>query len=222
MKKYNQLLENKTCLLLLLLFVLMEGPVRFFLQPDPWLLHPTHWYFNQPMRLLLELSIVFMLLILNKLYLAQLLQVPRSHGLLLFIATVASAVIFGVLEFDQLVSSLEGELSTILLWLMTGFCIGLGQELLYRGMLYTSLLKFLSAKQSRILTTIIFVAAPLHSIRLWDLYQQNQLIVVGMLIAIYLGVSILFQWLRDKTGSVIIPGLVHGVGNGITWLAVFS
>ena len=163
-----------------------------------------------------------MLLILNKLYLSQLLQVPRSHGLLLLIATVASVVIFGVLELDQLISSLEGELSTILMWLMTGFCIGLGQELLYRGMLYTSLLNFLSAKQSRILTTIIFVAAPLHSIRLWDLYQQNQLIVVGMLIAIYLGVSILFQWLRDKTGSVIIPGLVHGVGNGITWLAVFS
>ena len=64
--------------------------------------------------------------------------------------------------------------------------------------------------------------APLHSWRLWDLATRGEFVSVGLLIAIYIGAGMFFQWLRCHTRSVVAPALVHGVGNAITWVAVFS
>lgn len=38
----------------------------------------------------------------------------------------------------------------------------------------------------------------------------------------YVGVSLAFQWLRNVSGSALLPALVHGAGNAITWAAVFT
>ena len=71
-------------------------------------------------------------------------------------------------------------------------------------------------------TTLAFVIAPLHSVRLWHYLQQEHFMVVALLIGIYSGASVFFQWLRNHTGNVMVPALVHGAGNAITWVAVFA
>ena len=216
------IISRHTTILFLAIFVVMELPIRLFLQPDPWLLPVDHWYFSQPSRLFIELGLGAVLTVVlfqgNRL----LLTIPREHVVLLLISMLVSLLIFGVLEFDQLTASLDAPLLLWLAWLATGFLIGVGQELLYRGLLFTSLNNFLTERISGVATTVIFVFAPLHSVRLWEYFQSGHFSTVVILIGIYIGVGTFFQWLRSHTGSVAIPALVHGVGNAITWVAVFS
>lgn len=214
--------KHRNILVLLMLVLFLEGPVRLVLQPDPWLLHPTHWYFNQPSRLLIELSIVIVALVALFRTFTNLLTVNKRDLLLIIIASLGSALIFCTLEFEQLQKSLDAPIDNILLWLTTGFLIGIGQEFVFRGLLFTSLNLYCSKAFSSLFTTLLFVIAPLHSVRLWELYKIEEYSSVVILIITYIAASFLFQWLRDKSNSVIVPGIVHGVGNAITWLAVFS
>ncbi|RPJ68829.1 CPBP family intramembrane metalloprotease [Alteromonas sediminis] len=200
----------------------MELPVRLLLQPDPWLLDTLHWYFNQPMRMMIELSLVVTLVISLALLFPRLLAFPRAQTSLVVGCMLASALLFGVMEAGQLFESFDAGWGLWLLWFFTGFCIGVGQELLYRGLLYTSLTRYMSVATAAIVTTLAFVIAPLHSIRLWHYAEQEAYRAVLLLVAIYLGASAFFQWLRNKTNSVTPPALVHGVGNAITWVAVFA
>ena len=204
------------------IFLLMEIPVRMLLQADPWLLHPSHWYFIQPMRFSLELALAAMLIIVVRNQIPQILVVPKQHWDLLLIASIGSIVLFAFMEFEQLQSSLNVEPTFWLLWFLTGFCIGFAQELLYRGLLFTSLATMMSQYRAGLVSTIIFILAPLHSVRLLDLYSDGHLTLVLVLIGVYFAAGCFFQWLRQRTGSVVIPGVVHGFGNAITWVAVFS
>lgn len=209
-------------MIMLALVAVIEGPVRIFLQPDPWLLHPSHWYFEQPMRIVIEAAIVgFLLLVLTQTH-RNLLTMGKAHLSLLVGAAVSTVVLFSLLELDQLTSSLNSPISHIVAWCLTGVLIGVGQELVYRGLLYTSLTSFFSNKIAALITTLIFIFAPLHSARLWDLFVQGEQSVVVLLILIYAAASVFFQWLRDKSQSLVVPAVAHGLGNGITWLAVFS
>ncbi|MDP5134599.1 CPBP family intramembrane metalloprotease [Rheinheimera baltica] len=206
----------------ILVFLLMELPIRLVLQPDPWLLDAQHWYFYQPQRLVIELVLVVVLLAVIRFCYQGVLQIKRSQLSLLAGSMLASALLFGLLETEQLLHSFSAGLWLWLAWFCSGFFIGIGQELLYRGLLFTSLHRYMSLGLATAITTIIFVIAPLHSLRLWQYLQQEQFTVVAILIAIYIGVSLLFQWLRNHTGNVVVPALVHGVGNAVTWVAVFA
>tara|TARA_R110002126_G_scaffold161549_11_gene309402 strand:- start:3160 stop:3846 length:687 start_codon:yes stop_codon:yes gene_type:complete len=206
----------------ILVFLLMELPVRLVLQPDPWLLQAQHWYFNQPLRLVIELTLVVALLAVMVFCYPTLLKVKRNQLSLLAGSMLASALLFGLLEAEQLIHSFSAGLWLWLAWFFSGFFIGIGQELLYRGLLFTSFQRYMSLGLATAITTILFVIAPLHSLRLWQYLQQEQFTLVAILIAIYIGVSLLFQWLRNHTGNVMVPALVHGVGNAVTWVAVFA
>lgn len=210
------------CITALLVFTLMELPVRLWLQPDPWLLDARHWYFEQPLRLAIELALVALLLIATRVIFPTILILQRSQIKLLAGCILASALLFGLLEAEQLVNSFSAGLWLWLAWFISGFCIGIGQELLYRGLLFSSLTRFMSVTLAGAVTTLAFVIAPLHSVRLWQYLQQEHFTVVALLIGIYIAASVFFQWLRNHTGSVTVPALVHGVGNAITWAAVFA
>tara|TARA_Y100001951_G_C11283661_1_gene267138 strand:+ start:570 stop:1256 length:687 start_codon:yes stop_codon:yes gene_type:complete len=209
-------------LVAILVFLLMELPIRLVLQPDPWLLETRHWYFNQPLRLVIELTLVVVLLAVIRFCYPTLLKIKRSQLSLLAGSMLASALLFGLLETEQLLHSFSAGLWLWLAWFSSGFCIGIGQELLYRGLLFTSLQRHMSLGLATAMTTILFVIAPLHSLRLWHYLQQEQFTIVAMLVAIYIGVSLLFQWLRNHSSNVMVPALVHGVGNAVTWVAVFA
>ena len=214
--------NNKLTLTLLFLVILLEGPIRLLLQPDPWLLHPTHWYFEQPSRLLIELSIVLVgLFAISKVF-DGLLKVNKQDLPLIIGGSIGSVLLFGTLELDQLNESVNSPYHSILFWLGTGFLIGIGQELVYRGMLFTSLTFYFSKTIASFMTTFLFIVAPLHSVRLWELYKLEEYNTVLILIIVYAAASFFFQWLRDKSNNIVVPGIVHGIGNAITWLAVFS
>ena len=210
------------CLAALLAFLVMEIPVRLWLQPDPWLLDAQHWYFKQPLRLVIELTMIVLLVTIMSLIYPSILLLQRSNMMLLLGCMLASAMLFGLLEAEQLLNSFTAGLWPWLSWFITGFCIGVGQELLYRGLLFSSLTRFMSVTLASAVTTLAFVVAPLHSVRLWQYVQQEHFTVVMLLIGIYLAASVFFQWLRNHTGSVTVPALVHGIGNAITWVAVFA
>jgi membrane protease YdiL (CAAX protease family) len=208
--------------LLLAAFLILELPVRILLQPDPWLLHPDHWYFLQPLRLGLEALLVALSAVLLWRTRPDLLQLDTAHGPLVLGAMAVSALLFGLLEFGQLKGSLSLPWGHWLAWLGSGFLIGIGQELAFRGLLFTSLRHWLAEGLAGWLTTAVFVLAPLHSSRLWDLAAGGEFVSVGLLIAIYFAAGTFFQWLRCHTRSVLAPALVHGIGNAITWVAVFA
>ncbi|GAB2907287.1 CPBP family glutamic-type intramembrane protease [Rheinheimera gaetbuli] len=101
----------------------------------------------------------------------KILCLQRSQIALVPGSMLASAMLFSLLEAEQLVNSFSAGLWLWLwLWLacfITGFCIGIGQELLYRGILFSSLTRFMSVTLAGAVTTFAFVIAPLHSVRLW-------------------------------------------------------
>ena len=163
-----------------------------------------------------------MLLAVIRVIYPNLLSLQRNQVKFLLLCMLISALLFGFLEAEQLFNSLSAGFFVWLAWFATGFCIGVGQELLYRGLLFTSLSRFISMTTAGLLTTAAFVIAPLHSTRLWEYLQDGHITVVALLVAIYIAASTLFQWLRNHTGNVIVPALVHGIGNAITWVAVFS
>ena len=208
--------------LLLAAFLVLELPCRVLLQPDPWLLHPSHWYFLQPLRLGLEAILVAAPALLLWWVRPDLFRLDRAHRGLVLIAMLISALLFGLLEHAQLTGSLALPWGHWLAWLGSGFLIGMGQELAFRGFLFSALRRWLAEGPAGWLTTAAFVLAPLHAWRLGDLAIRGEYASVSLLIAIYIGAGMFFQWLRCHTRSVLAPALVHGVGNAITWVAVFS
>lgn len=208
--------------MLLAAFLALELPCRILLQPDPWLLHPDHWYFLQPLRLGLEALLVAVAAVIIGWARPDLLRLDAAHRRLVLIAMIVSALLFGLLEHDQLASSLSLPWGHWLAWLGTGFLIGIGQELAYRGLLFSALRRWLRDGPAGRLTTAAFVLAPLHAWRLWDLASRGEFFSVGLLVAIYIAAGAFFQWLRCHTRSVVAPALVHGIGNAITWVSVFS
>ena len=207
---------------LLVLVLLYELPIRMLLQPDPWLLSSDHWYFAQPLRVATEALLLASLLWITYRLVPWLLRLPRRTLPHLLIGMAVSVLVFGTLEWQQWTESAQAPTGLFLMWLASGFAIGMGQELLYRGWLFTALRSWLTHARAAALTTVLFVLAPLHSVRLLAYLRDGDVAVVLILVAVFVGVSLAFQWLRDVSGSALLPALVHGAGNAITWAAVFT
>lgn len=205
-----------------MLVLVYELPIRLLLQPDPWLLASDHGYFAQPSRLAIEAALLASLLWITHRFAPPLLRLPARYGPHLAIGMSVSALLFATLEWRQLTESAQAPMGLFVAWLATGFAIGMGQELLYRGWLFTALRSWLSPARAAALTTVLFVLAPLHSVRLAAYLLDGEVEVVLILVAVYVGVSLGFQWLRNVSGSALLPALVHGAGNAITWAAVFT
>lgn len=206
----------------LLLFLLIEVIVRPILQPDPWLLESSHWYFDQPLRLLIEViivSILFIILIYDDL---EKFKIKKGQTRVLFIASIASIIVFTLMELEQLRISFSVGMISWSIWFLTGFFIGVGQEFIYRGLLYKFLIGKFPYAVALVIMTLAFVFMPLHSIRLFEYLMIGEYQVVLLLILIYSAASILFTWLRKETQTIVIPAIVHGLGNAITWVAVFA
>ncbi len=48
---------------MLLWGLILEFPLHFLISSDPWIHDSSHWYFDQPSRILLELSFVLLALL---------------------------------------------------------------------------------------------------------------------------------------------------------------
>lgn len=204
------------------IFLMLELIVRPVLQPDPWLLKASHWYFNQPLRLIIEICIVLMVLSVIKSYDQGVLIIKKDQLKLTFISCCVSILIFSFMELEQLRISFSNGVFLWITWFLTGLFIGIGQELIYRGLLYEYIQKKFSYIMTNIIITAMFVLMPLHSIRMVRYLMIGEYQVVLLLVAIYASASLFFTWLRKESKSVTIPAIVHGLGNAITWVAVFS
>lgn len=221
-KMTSSMNKRKKAILYLAVFMVFELLIRVVFQPDPWLLDSSHWYFYQPNRMFLEFLIVAVLFAVIFLYSRPTLSLKKSQLKIFVISSFATIIIFSLLEMDQLKVSFSVGFTTWTMWFITGFLIGIGQELLYRGLLYEVLKARVSIKMIYVLLTLVFVFMPLHSIRLFKYLQMEEYSVVVLLTVIYASASLFFTWLRHETNSVTIPAIVHGFGNAVTWVAVFA
>lgn len=200
----------------------LEFPVRYMVCPDPWLQSADHWYFAQPTRLLLEIA--FAILALLPFFwqkdLKALLKVSwtKDNVLFLLLGILGSILIFTSQQWEEIVLIKNNHIGQYLpIWLATGMVIGISQELTFRGLLYTGLEKRYGTSTAVVLSTLCFVLGAIHSVR-WYAYLNNGHVVVGLvLITIFALSGLFFAWIRIRTKTIIIPAIIHGIGNAITW-----
>jgi len=202
--------------------LILEFPVRYWLSPDPWIHNSEHWYFEQPYRILIELVFVFLALIpfffLKEL--KNLLSTNWSNNdrLFLVLGVLGSVLFFGLQQWEEInIIKEENLLKYVPLWFITGIAVGFGQELTFRGLIYTGLLKKIGMKWAVALSTCCFVLGSIHSIRLYAYLINDYIMETIFLVGIFILAGLFFVWVRIKTNNILIPSIIHGIGNAITW-----
>lgn len=216
----------RTTLLMLIAFIVLEGLVRMLIATDPWLVDGGHWYFNQPLRLALEAA--FVLAAAGVLWRAghgglMVHRVGRTHviPLLLWGGLIAGLLTFA--QSEEWIPLIEpAVIGATVLWLATGVFIGIGQELTFRGLLYTGLGAWLSRPWVWTVSIFIFVIAPLHSYRVVIYALDGREGRAAFLCLVYLIAGVFFTWLRERTQSLLVPGLIHALVNALTFATTFT
>lgn len=205
-----------------ILGLILEFPVRYYISPDPWIHSADHWYFIQPTRLFIELG--FVLLALSPFFwIKELKSVLRTkwtnNNFSFFIyGLIGSVAVFTFQQWGKINTIHELNLYRYLaIWFITGFLIGVGQELTFRGLIFTGINKILGLKPAIILSTICFVLGSIHSVRVIAYFGMGYVIEPVILLIVFTISGLLFAWIRIKTNSILIPSVIHGAGNAITW-----
>ena len=222
----TQASPTRTALFLLIAIVVLEGPVRMLMATDPWLVDGDHWYFVQPLRLMLEIA--FVLAAGSALWRAgygrlMFHRLERRHWipLLVFGGLIIALFAFGRTEvWTPLV--VPGVIGGAILWFMTGMFIGIGQELTFRGLLFTSLGAYLSRPWVWAVSIVVFAVAPLHSYRMVIFALDGREGRAAFLALVYIIAGVLFTWLRARTQSLLVPALIHALVNGLTFAVTFT
>jgi membrane protease YdiL (CAAX protease family) len=95
--------------------------------------------------------------------------------------------------------------------------VGFGQELTFRGLIYTGLFKKYGVKSAVIISTLCFVLGSIHSVRLYTYFINDYILETLLLTGIFVLAGIFFVWVRIQTNNIIIPSIIHGIGNAVTW-----
>lgn len=217
---------KRTAAFMLIAFVLFEGPVRMLIATDPWLVDGSHWYFDQPLRLFLEaLFVAGAGAVIWRAGYGRLLfhRVGRTHYVPLLFWCGLIAGLFTFARSEEWIPLVQPAVIGItLLWLASGMLIGIGQELTFRGLLFTGLGAYLSRPWVWALSIFIFVVAPLHSYRMVIYALDGREGRALFLAVVYLIAGFLFTWLRARTQSLIVPGLIHALVNALTFATTFT
>lgn len=136
----------------------------------------------------------------------------------LFLGIVGSVLIFTLQQWEDITAIRNQNLWQYMpIWFITGMVIGIGQELTFRGLIYTGLLKKYGIKWAVVLSTICFVLGSIHSVRMYTYFINDYIFETLLLLLIFIIAGLFFVWIRIKTNNIIIPALIHGIGNAITW-----
>jgi membrane protease YdiL (CAAX protease family) len=202
--------------------LLLEFPVRYFVAPDPWIHAADHWYFLQPGRLGIEIGFV-VLAFLPFLHYDVLRSIVfgdfnRKNVRFLVIGVIIAFGLFSLTELAEISQiHAKGLWSAVPLWFATGLFIGFGQELTFRGLIYTGVKAKAGLKWAVILSTVFFVVGSIHAPRIYA-YAINGYVTEALtLLGVFTGAGLFFAWVRTKTDNVIIPAVIHGIGNAVTW-----
>lgn len=199
---------------LLLIFALLEGIIG----PRLWLLSwlqlpaPPAW-FRAPMLLICALMLVvyFARLPLPQIGLYPWREWSRTEkSYFLQVLVLANAIFFvlfsGRLQRILADGSLWGPASVVLLtYLVWGFY----QELMYRGILQTELVRRWGSWAGILVSNAIFTLGPLHFYHFSGGAPAKTLAMFGSIFAIGLFFAILFR----RSGNLWIIGIFHGIGD---------
>lgn len=192
--------------LIVLWGLVLEFPVRYFVSPDPWIHPADHWYFNQPARLLIEVGFVLLALLPFFLHrdLRGLLTVHWTKDNILYagIGAAVTLLTFGLQQWDEMTAIHRGGLSAhIPVWLATGTAIGIGQELTFRGLIFTGILRTWGLRAAAVLSTLCFAFGSIHSVRMYAYLIHGHISVTLLLLAIFTASGCFFLWLRIKRAT---------------------
>jgi len=202
--------------------LILEFPVRYFVSPDPWIHDTSNWYFDQPSRIFVEL--IFVLLALLPFFLIKRLKKlltvkwTKDNRIFLFLGAIGSILVFGFQQLEEISLIREDSLAQYVpLWFVTGMAVGVGQELTFRGLIYTGLFEKFGVKWAVIISTLLFALGSIHSVRLYAYFTNDYIFETLLLLGIFILAGLFFAWVRVRTENIIIPAVVHGVGNAVTW-----
>jgi membrane protease YdiL (CAAX protease family) len=219
-------LSKATARSLLVWGLVLEIPVRYLIFPDPWLHAADHWYFSQPGRLLLEIGLVAAALapfvLVTELRALVSARLDRRQIAYLVIGIPLSIGVFVSTEWSELQVINDSSLwSRVPLWFVTGVFMGVGQELTFRGLILTGMESLWSRRFAVVGSTALFVVGPLHGPRMYAYAIAGFTAEAAALFGVFTGVGLLFAWVRIRTDHVLVPALLHGFGNAVTWGTVF-
>lgn len=203
--------------------LILEFPLRYFVSPDPWIHSSQHWYFNQPNRLIIELAFV-LFSILPFFWLKELKELLavrwKKNNSFLIYGVLGAIFLFTVQQWDKIILIQSKNLEQYIpIWFLTGLAIGIGQELTFRGLIYTGIDKKYGAKWAVVISTLCFTFGSIHSPRMYKYFTNGYVFEALLLFFIFILSGLFFVWIRAKTKSIIIPALIHGIGNAITWFS---
>lgn len=133
-------------------------------------------------------------------------------GLFLLVLIVVLGYIINYLQpdlnpqvFEEMLRSITTVPGFIILFIIGAVMAPISEELFYRGMIYPVLRKHMGPLWGAILAGIVFGLA--H----WDFWRTIPLAVGGIILC----------YIYEKTRSIFVPAVTHGVWNGIMAILVY-
>jgi uncharacterized protein len=141
-------------------------------------------------------------------------------------ASILAAGVILAPGLAQAVGSLAGK--AVVLFLNYAFFVGFGEEILFRGYIQSRLNEVFSLPfeffgvqfgWSVLITNVLFGLMHVGVIR-WILGINYEVTFAWGFWTIFSGV--VFSFIREKTGSIFAPALLHGLPQAIAWVAMLS
>lgn len=213
---------EKPAALIIIWGLILEFPVRYLVSPDPWIHDSGHWYFVQPSRLLIESGFVLLALLpfffIDELKNLLTIKWTKKNRLFLILGIIGSILLFGLQQLEEISVITEGNLGGLVpLWFATGMLVGFGQELTFRGLIYSGLEKSYGEKWAIVISTLCFALGSIHSVRVYTYFANDYIFESLLLLGIFILAGFFFVWVRIETKNILIPSIIHGIGNAITW-----
>jgi len=108
-------------------------------------------------------------------------------------------------DFERILRTVHGTRGFVGMLVMGCVLAPLAEELLFRGMLYPAVRKYLGPTGGAIAAGLIF--GLVH----WDIWRAIPLAIGGTLLC----------YIYEKTGSILVSALAHGTWNGIMALLIY-
>jgi len=122
----------------------------------------------------------------------------------------AHVLIMAATFFLLLLASSRGLPSSLGTVFLPYLCYGFYQELVYRGMLQTALVRRGGALTGILVANALYTFGPLH----WNYYFTPASTAVPMFASIF-AIGLFFGVLYRRSGNLWLPASFHAVGNGI-------
>ncbi len=222
-------ISKRQAIILILVGLLLELPVRWIVRPDIPYMYPGNPWFNLPLRIFIEIGFV---LLLFPLAWSMKISMPvlgiawrrwtRWEWVAFAVVGTIEMIIVIMVAGERWPKLFEaGVLGGALLWAFVEFFFGFNQESSFRGILMTGIMRFTSPIWATILNTLVFLVGPIHGPGLLSLAAKNPTGAAWMLAGIVM-TGLFFSWLRYRTDNLILCGTLHGIVNGFLNGAAFA